>query len=308
MKLVTLLLFAVLCHGQLTWTKHSSNYRTVGCGNYSSFWVDNNKVTYYTGANAAIRAKRYGPYDWTGKLFLGTGTTSYISKLTNVINRGPDQQDRRQFRAVAVARGSATQYWALIEASYAYASGRPYSRLAYASSNGVNWAYMGDMTLDGQTYHVQDASVGLLYDPTKPGVVDVSDPSNNRFIFLVGGPLSIAVSANGLDFHTAAVIPWTTLFPGDSPTFPTFARTPYGWHVMAGNGWGKNTGVRYWRHIFSADLVTWKVLETASPAKVNWYYKTGSLSYDPSTNRLWVLGVVGETTGNKLWWTAARAF
>lgn len=146
--------------------------------------------------------------------------------------------------------------------------------------------------------------MALVYQPEKPAVVDMNDLSNNRFIYIITTPsFQVTVSADGINFQS---VPVTWPIAGDNPPFPSIAKTPYGWHIMAGDKWG-DYGVPNLRHIYSKDLKTWKVLETNSPVRSS--YKGANLYYEAATNRLWAYGHSGVASyGGYLFWLTAGNF
>ena len=298
-----LVLCVTLATGQsLTWTKQSTNYRSNSAGNYNSFRVEGSSVTMWNNLGRST----------AGKLYRGTGNLSSItaSSWKAVIPQGPEYE-LQWLRTPGVSKGAVgTQedYWNIQEATRCYACGAPrYEKVAYSSPDGIHWTFRGIVMLDGAKMPSWDGSMALVYDASKPYGLDTQDLGNNRFVYILTTPSpKVCISYDGVNF-VSFPLAWT--IAGDKPVFASLARTPYGWHIMAGSKWDSNIGVPYLRHVFSRDLRKWKVLETNSPVKSKSGYKAGNLYFDSARNRLWAFGPSGSASvGGNLFWITAKVF
>lgn len=283
----------------LPWTKQSTSYKTGSAGNYNSFQVVGSTVTFWNNLGKST----------AGKLYRGTGNLTKISSWSVVIPQGPEYE-LQWLRTPAVSKGAAgtqTDYWLIQEATRCYACGAPrYEKVAYSSPDGIHWTFQGIVMLDGAKMPSWDGSMALVYDASKPYALDTQNLGNNRFVYILTTPSpKVCISYDGVNFVS---FPLAWPIAGDKPVFASLARTPYGWHILAGDKWGTN-GVTYLRHIYSPDLRAWKVLESNSPVKSKYGYKSGNLYFDAARNRLWAFGPSGSASvGGNLFWLTARSF
>lgn len=297
--IILFLIYMPLVAQSITWTKQNANYKTGSAGNYNSFRVEGSTVTMWNNLGKQT----------AGKLYRGTGNLSSISSWGVVIPKGPEYE-LQWLRTPAVSKGAAgteSDYWDIQEATRCYACGAPiYQKVSYSSPNGINWTYRGVVQLDGKPMPSWDGSMAMVYDASKPYGLDTQNLANNRFVYILTTPSpKVCISYDGVNFTSFPLV-WP--IAGDAPVFASLARTPYGWHILAGDKWGPN-GVTYLRHVFSTDLRTWKVLEVNSPVKSKAGYKAGNLFYDASRNRLWAFGPSGQANvGGNLFYLTARAF
>jgi hypothetical protein len=164
------------------------------------------------------------------------------------------------------------------------------------------------MRVDGSFYADWSAHTGLIFNPKGSSQVDLSDLTNNRFITF-GQKNFILVSADGVNYHKAS-ISWPKSLAADYPVFVSMEKTPFGYHILSGNNWDNKVGVRYIRHLYSKNLVDWKVLERDSGMNNPNHYKGAHLRYEAKTKRLWSFAPCGYGKNNcsYLGWLKAKEF
>jgi len=276
----------------VNWNIQSANYASGSSGYYNSFFVNGSTMTMYNNHGLVYAA---------GQLTRGIGNLAGIPTWQVLVPSGPEVA-LQWLRAPAVVKGSDGKWWTIIEATQCYNCASPRRVLTYSSNDGVSWTYQGMTMLGKGPMPSWQGTMALVYQPEKPNAIDLDDPTNNRFVYIVGSLLT--VSADGVHF-TYVNANWP--FPGDDPVFASLAKTPYGWHLMAGDKWLDCCGVIQVRHLFSTDLKTWKVLETATSVKAG--IKGVNLYYEAATNRLWAYSHSGVPYGGgRLFWLTAKSF
>jgi hypothetical protein len=290
--------------GPVAWNFVTQTYDGM-YNNYTPFFVDGSKLTFYTG----------GPGMSSGNgLVRIEGDMNEVLYSRTIVHTGPDAYNLNYFRGVSSSRAKIPnsrdyEHWLIAEVSRCYSSaqcnkaGSIIRMAVYRSTDsGTNWTYQGLMTLNGQPYYQWEANDALVFDPTKPAVVDTVNPTNNRFI-MFGSMNTILISADGVNYRSV-LTQWPSSIASDSAVFVSMEKTPYGFHMMAGANWDEQRGTTIVRHLFSRDLKTWKVLETKSVMKNPRFYKGVHLRYDPSTNRLWAFsGCEASSCGYLAWMT-----
>ena len=249
----------------------------------------------------------YGNYDDTNAfagLYLRVGNWKTANTASVVVpnNKITDQSGLPFIRTSAVVRGESGKYYAVLHVGDNYPSSTGYIPAWATSDDGVNWVYHGKFVVDGvPTPYIYSSAANLIVQEDKLQVLDNVYPTNNRYLvwedastMVPSKKLILLYSADGKDwrFHRDPsgdiVDVWPTELSVDSnPMFPTAARTPFGYHLIAAD----NYPVNYHRHLFFCDGLKWRVLEyqaaTYMPNIVN--PKGTNLVYEPSTGLLHAL-------------------
>jgi hypothetical protein len=296
---------------QVTWNFVTKSYANMP-KNYTPFFVDGSTLTFFAGGDNA-------PSGHAGNgIGRYKGSLTSVSSASTVIATGPDRVELNYFRGVSSARaripGSTNQeHWMIAEVTRCYSAiecdirGRIIRMAVYRSlDNGLHWSFQGLVTVNGKAYGQWGASDALVFDPSKPAAIDLVNPQNNRFI-MFGNKNTMLVSADGVNFKSVAM-KWPSEISTDTPVFVSLQKTPFGFHMMAGSNWDNLVGTQTVRHLFSKDLINWKVIELKTPSKSK-YYKGVHLRYEPATNRLWAFSSGGrKDPSGYLSWITPRDF
>jgi hypothetical protein len=272
---------------------------------YIPFFVDGNQLTFYSSGG--------GIYAGNGVLKI-TGNLFGIQAVKKVIMTGPDSIELNYFRGMSNARKKLAngqyEHWLIAEVARCYSggcnlSGAIYRMAVYRSvDSGNTWTFQGLMKRNGAFYSNWAAHGALIYNPEKPATVNLSDARENRFI-LFGNKFEMLVSGDGVNFKS---VPTTWPIASDSPVFVSMEKTPFGYHILAGDQWNNAYGVANIRHLFSKDLKTWKVLETDSSMNNPHHYKGAHLRYDSNSNRLWAYSPCDSGACSMLGWLTPKDF
>lgn len=165
------------------------------------------------------------------------------------------------------------QYYALLFTGDAYPGTNGYSPSWATSPDGLTWTWHGKVTERGMF-----ASSNALV------MTDRTD--SYRFLSWVDGAglkLALMHSADGLSWIVDPDEKWPAELSADTPVFPSATRTPYGYHLIAADGYP----AKHHRHLFSCDGMTWRVLEREAPTIS---FKSTNLAYDAGIVHAIVLG------------------
>lgn len=258
---------------------------------YTPFLMEaSDKIRFFTGGGGLVAGN--------GILELRSNLSGSIGlSQRKVIAQGPNQKELNYFRGVRLAQ-SGSEIWVMSEVSRCYSGGCDLTgavkRYAVYRSidDGAHWVYQGIVKLNGQELEGDwMAHTGLIFNPKASAILDLNDPTQNRFI-TIGTNSEIYVSADGLNYQS---IPIQTPFEKDRQVFASLAKTPKGFHIMTGSNWVDGTGVSIIRHLFSRDLRVWHSIETESVLKNPHFYKGVHLSYDEKSGFLWAFSPCGSS-------------
>lgn len=220
-------------------------------------------------------------------------------------------------RTTAVVKG-AQRYYALLHVGNAYTGNTTGFQPAWATSDDtINWQYHGRIKIDGTIPYVFASGAALVVQEDKPATIDTANPANNRFLvwedaYTIDGvakKLVLIYSADGVEWHfyrdannqVVDVWPKDPAVAGDTPVFPTAARTPYGYHLIAADKYP----AAHHRHLWSCDGLTWRVLEANAPTFIgtDGNAKGTNLAYDPSTGLVHAITSINERLSGSAHWT-----
>ena len=276
-------------------------------------WTSGGKIHGVTGRytplviTATNAISVYGNYDDTDAfdgLYMRVGNWKNVSSASPVIskNKITDQSGLPFIRTSGVVRGASGKYYAVLHVGDNYPSSTGYIPAWATSDDGIKWVYHGKFIVDGVPMpYIYSSSANLVVQEEKPEVLNSDHPAENRYLvwedattMVPSKKLILLYSADGADWRfyrdTSGEIVdvWPTELSFDpNPMFPTAARTPFGYHLIAVD----NYPVNYQRHLFSCDGLKWRVLEyqaaTYMPNVIN--PKGTNLVYEPSTGLLHAL-------------------
>jgi hypothetical protein len=200
------------------------------------------------------------------------------------------------------------------------------SRPAWAtSSDGINWTYHGWIQIlnsqevfpyssdcpygpggCGQYPYTYSSSASLIVREDMPATLNNTVPTNNRFLIYEGNgycpapsractKLSLLYSADGVSWYfyrnpvtneVADLWPAAAPVGPAGPNFVSSTKTPFGYHVIAGDDWGVNAH----RHIWSENGLNFQVIEMSADT-MGTSSKGTNLAYDPGTNLIHALTI-----------------
>lgn len=191
-----------------------------------------------------------------------------------------DPRDR-YIRTSAVARDH-RGYVALLYSGDGYPTQGGYSPSWATSPDGQVWTWHGSVSVYGR---FQSSAAALVIE---------ADGSFTAWSDNTGVKLRRSTSHDGIHWTADKADAWPVELSGDSPQFPSAARTPYGYHMIAADQWPAQRH----RHLFSCDGEKWRVLEMDAPTinqkGANLTYSDGTL-YAVAAGRIWTTPARGWT-------------
>lgn len=257
-----------------------------------------------TGANTVSVYGNYDNTDTFDGLYLRTGNWANVGMASLVISKKNiiDQSGKPFIRTSGIVRDTKGKYFAVIHVGDGYPSSTGYIPAWATSDDGIQWDYHGKFIVEGvPMQYIYSSSANLIVQEEKPGVLNNEHPMENRYLvwedattMIPSKKLILLYSADGADWRfyrdTSGEIVdvWPVELASDpNPMFPTAARTPYGYHLIAAD----NYPVNYQRHLFSCDGLKWRVLEYQSATFMSNVVnpKGTNLVYEPTTGLLHAL-------------------
>jgi hypothetical protein len=197
-------------------------------------------------------------------------------------------------------------YYGLLHVGDSYPSDTGYLPAWATSNDGVHWNYQGKIHIDGAQPYAYSNSAAMVVQEEKPAVLDVANPTNNRFVAWEDGygyeldgiykKLVLIYSADGFDWRfyrdaSGVVIdvwPNDPAVANDFTVFESATRTPYGYHMIAPDKWPPTAH----RHLWSCDGLKWSVVDlnagTYNQVSAT-VHKGTNLVYEPATNLIHAL-------------------
>ena len=277
---------------EATWTV-KPDIRNVK-GNYTPLVI--------TGANQIrVYANTNGSASSDGTLFMRSGSFTSVGKATAVIlpSQITDQTGKPFIRTTGVVRAPSGKYYAVLHVGDSYPSPTGYVPAWATSNDGVSWTYRGKFRIDGTIPYVYSSGASLIVQEEKPAVLDTFNPINNRYLvwedaYSIDGVykrMVLVYSADGVDwrFYRNALGEVIDVWPNDpsvaadQPVFPTTTKTPYGFHLIAGDRWPTS----FHRHLYSCDGLTWRVIEIQADTYAG--PKGTNLAYEATTGLIHAL-------------------
>lgn len=225
----------------------------------------------------------YTPIVWDGGLRVYSNTGPSGDGVWHLdrreVLRISDPRDR-YIRTSAVARDH-RGYVGLLYTGDGYPTQGGYSPSWATSPDGQAWTWHGTVSPWGR-FQSSAAALVIEADGTFSAWTDNTGVKLRRFR-----------SHDGLHWTADNVDAWPAELAGDSPQFPSVARTPYGYHQITANQWPATAH----RHLFSCDGERWRVLEMSAPT-IN--QKGANLTYHD--------GIIYAVAAGRIWTTPARGW
>ena len=275
-----------------------------GSGNYTPFFIQENG-SFEIFANTDGRT--------IGAWFRRTGLPPKMGPAALVLDPGEitDQPGAPLIRTSAVAQGRSGRIYAILHVGHGYPSQTGYVPAFATSSNGTSWNYGGKLKIDGEVVYAYASGANLIVQEQFGPVPDHETPSNNRFLLwndayaIDNKPkrLVLIYSADGEQwfFYRNALGEVADVFPSslsnDKPVFPAACRTPFGYHLIAGDRYPCTSH----RHLFSKDAVNWQILEHHCPTYA--HHKGTNLAFEQKSGQIHAI-----TASIHHWTLAAQNF
>lgn len=193
----------------------------------------------------------YTPIVWDGGLRVYSNTGPSGDGVWHLdgreVLRISDPRDR-YIRTSAVARDQ-RGYAALLYTGDGYPSLGGYSPSWATSPDGQAWTWHGSVSPFGR------------YQGSGAALVIEADGTYSAWTDNTGVKLRRSTSHDGIHWTADKTDAWPVELAGDSPQFPSAARTPYGYHLIAADQWP----AQHHRHLWSCNGRDWRVLEMDAP-------------------------------------------